>query len=86
MFVILVLGYLTQDDIFYILPFACVFNEVIVFLSLAYIFISIALFYSLRSRMIPPEVLLLLRIVLGYSGVLIFRMVLHIALSVSTKN
>ena len=86
MFVILGLGYLTQDDIFYILPFACVFNKVIVFVSFAYIFISIALFYSLRSRMIPPEVLLLLRIVLGYSGVLIFRMVLHIALSVSTKN
>ena len=36
--------------------------------------------------MIPPEVLLLLRIVLGYSGVLIFRMVLHIALSVSTES
>ena len=68
MFVILGLGYLTQDDIFYILPFACVFNEVIVFLSLAYIFISIALFYSLRSRMIPPVLLLLLRIVFQYPG------------------
>jgi hypothetical protein len=68
MFVILGLGYLTQDDIFYILPFACVFNKVIVFVSFAYIFISIALFYSLRSRMFPPVLLLLLRIVFQYPG------------------
>jgi hypothetical protein len=42
MFVVLGLGYLTQDDIYYILPFAFVFNEVIVFVSLDYIFISLA--------------------------------------------
>ena len=86
MFVILGLGYLTQDDIYYIFPFACVFNEVIVFVSLAYNFISIALFYSLRSRMIPPEVLLLLRIVLQYPGFSLFQMILHIALSIFIKN
>jgi hypothetical protein len=68
-----------------------VFNSILLIYQSLYqyhaVFIMIPLYYSMRSGMVnPPELLLLLRIVLTIPGFLLFQRNLEIALSTSMKN